>query len=187
MFDLVKKSILTFGYFSNEELQQIFGRMKMITLKKDAYLVLRGQHCEEFYFIHSGHFRHYNILEDGTEAILNLYVEEDWVFDYKSVIFRQTSENYIQATDDAVVLELSAQDFHELIKISDSFFRVGGIFQQVIQNHDYQHNRLSPEEKYVLLLKSKPQIIQKFPLKYIASYLGITPETLSRVRRKIIS
>jgi hypothetical protein len=67
------------------------------------------------------------------------------------------------------------------------FFRIGRIFEQAIQNQDYQHTRISPEEKYALLLKTKPQVIQRFPLKHIASYLGVTPETLSRVRRKMIS
>jgi hypothetical protein len=58
------------------------------------------------------------------------------------------------------------------------------IFEQAILNRDYQNNRLSPEEKYAMLLSTKPQIIQSFPLKQIASYLCMTPETLSRIRRK---
>ena len=69
----------------------------------------------------------------------------------------------------------------------DNFFRLGKLMEQAVQNQDFQNNRLAPEEKYELLLASKPMVFQKFPLKHIASYLGITPETLSRIRRKFIS
>ena len=100
---------------------------------------------------------------------------------------QKPSETVVRATEVSEVFKLSGYDFHELVKISDSFFRMGRIFEQALQNQDYQHNRMTPEEKYALLIASKPQIIQIFPLKYIASYLGMTPETLSRVRRKIIS
>jgi hypothetical protein len=85
------------------------------------------------------------------------------------------------------VFGLSVWDFHELVKVSDMFFRMGRILEQAIQNTDFQHNRLSPEEKYELLLASKPELLQQFPLKHIASFLGMTPETLSRIRKKISS
>jgi len=187
MFDTVKESLLRFGNFSGEELSEITNRLKILYIKKDGCLIREKQVCREFYFINRGCFRHYAVLENGAEAILNLFVEKDWMFDYKSLMSQKPSEAVIQATEDSEVFELSGWDFHELVKMSDTFFRVGQIFQQAIQNQDYQNNRISPEEKYELLLASKPQIIQKFPLKYIASYLGIAPETLSRVRRKLIS
>lgn len=187
MFDSVKKSISGFGNFSEKELEEITSRLKVMHLKKDACLVKEGRTCREFYFINRGSFKQYMILDNGTEAIQNLYTEHEWLFEYKSLTSQKPAETIIQATEDSEVFELHGSDFHELVKISDAFFRVGIIFQQAIQNQDYQSNRMSPEEKYALLLSKKPTIIQKFPLKYIASYLGMTPETLSRIRRKMIS
>lgn len=187
MFDNVKKSLLKFANFSDEELSVITNRLKVLHIKRDTFLIKEGQICSHFYFIESGSFKHYIVTENGDEAILNLFLENDWMFDYKSLIAQKPSDSFIQAMDDSEVLELSLWDMHELVKQSDSFFRVGHIFEVAVHNQDYQNNKTSPEEKYALLLASKPQIIQRFPLKYIASYLGIAPETLSRIRRKLIS
>ena len=187
MFENVTRSIQSFGNLSNDNIQQIISRLKIINIAKEQRLVNEGQICREFYFIDRGSFRHYTIMETGIEAILNLYIEQDWMFDYYSFIGQKPAESIIEANEDSRVFELGAHDFHQLVKASDVFFRMGTIFQQAIQNQDYQNNRLTPEEKYKLLLARKPGIIRKFPLKYIASYMGMTPETLSRIRRKMIS
>ncbi|HYF31249.1 MAG TPA: Crp/Fnr family transcriptional regulator [Chitinophagaceae bacterium] len=187
MFDLVKKSIQQFGSFSEKDLMEVVNRLRTMQLRKDAVLIPEGHVCREFYFVNKGCFRQYTITDEGTEATLNLYVEEDWMFDYKSFISQRPTDAVMQAAEDSEVLRLDAHDFHDLVKISDGFFRIGVIFQQAIQNQDYQNNRVTPEEKYSLLLARKPRIVQKFPLKHVASYLGMTPETLSRIRRKIIS
>jgi CRP-like cAMP-binding protein len=187
MFERVKQSLLSFSSFSPDELNTVVERLKTIPLKKDDFLVTEGHVCREFYFVNKGCFRHYTITDTGLDATINLYIEDEWVFDYKSFIMQRPSENMIQAVEESEVFMLTGYDFHELVKLSDMFFRIGRIFEQAIQNQDYQHTRISPEEKYALLLKTKPQVIQRFPLKHIASYLGVTPETLSRVRRKMIS
>ncbi|HMC87507.1 MAG TPA: cyclic nucleotide-binding domain-containing protein [Chitinophagaceae bacterium] len=187
MFEAVIASIKTYGNFSTKDLDEITGRLKVLALKKNNVVIKEGDTCRQFYFINHGSLRQYMIQDDGTEAILNLYVDHDWAFDYKSFMTQQPAAAILLAAEDTELFELNALDFHELVKISDGFFRLGKIFEQAIINLDYQNNRITPEEKYQLLLKKKPAILQKFALKWIASYLGMAPETLSRIRRRSIS
>ena len=187
MFQHVTTSILSFASFSEEQVSSILPRLKVLTLKKEDCLIKEGQLCQSFYFINQGSFRHYTIQENGEEATLNLFIKNEWLFEYKSFIRQLPSENIIQATADSEVLGLSARDFHELVKISDIFFRLGRILETAVSNQDFQHNRLTPEQKYERLLSTRPELLHYFPLKHIASYMGMTPETLSRIRKKISS
>lgn len=187
MFERVKISIRSFGDFSEEEVAAVVGRLKVVPVSKGDFLIREGQVNRDFYFVNSGCFRHYSILDDGSESTLNLHVEGDWFVDPKSFLALKPMDAIIQAVEDSEAYTLSLWDFHELVKPPDGFFRVGHIFERATQIQDYQHSRNSPEEKYALLLASRPEVLLKFPLKHIASYLGMTLETLSWVRRKVIS
>ncbi|MHA4843832.1 Crp/Fnr family transcriptional regulator [Flavitalea antarctica] len=187
MFENFTTALARFGSFSPEQLALLTDRLKVVNLDKDECLIKEGQVCQSFYFINKGSFRHYLVQDDGIEATVNLYITNDWVLEYKSFMSQQPSASIIRAASDSEVFGLSVWDFHELARISDAFFRIGRILEQAIQNQDYQHNRLTPEQKYDRLLATNPGLLHHFPLKTIASYLGMTPETLSRVRKKISS
>lgn len=183
----IKLALQGVSNFSEKEMLEIISRFKPLSLKRGASLLQEGETCRNLFFVCQGCFRQYQLAENGEEVIINLFTDNDWVIEYKSFTSQSPARTTIEAIADSEVLVMSLNDIHGLIALSQSFLRLGRILQGALQNQDYQHNKLSPEEKYKLLLSTKPQIIQKFPLKQIASYLGITPETLSRVRRKIIS
>ena len=172
--------------FSESDLDILTHHLKPLLIHKDDCLVKEGKICQSFYFVEHGSFRHYQITDTGEEITQNLYIEKDWLLDYKSFTSQKPSVSIIQAMEDSAVLELSVYDLHKLMKTSDVFFQVARIFQFGLEQKEIGLQNTTPKDRYQFLLTEKPQIIQRFPLKYIASYLGMTPETLSRVRKSLL-
>lgn len=183
MYSQLLESIQTFGNFSQDQLSQITDRIEVRELKRNDYLLKEGTTSQSLYFLSSGSLRHYKDIDGYSELTINLFVEGDWVLDHHSFVGQRPSENYIHAFEDSTVLELAMHTIHDLIGKSPSFFMLGKILENAEPTKE--ESIKSPEEKYRTLLKHSPKIIQRFPLKHIASYLGMTPETLSRVRSKI--
>jgi CRP-like cAMP-binding protein len=187
MLEKIKPALLAYGRFSEEDLLLITNRLTVANYKKQTYFIKEGQVCQEVCFVNKGSFKQYMIGDDGTEIITNLFITGDWMLEYKSFTSQKPSTTIIEATEESELLVLSVHHLHELIKSSDSFFSLARVLELATQNQEYQSTRKTPEEKYAFLLANKPQLIQIFPAKDIASFLGIAPETLSRVRRKLIS
>lgn len=185
MFQNFRKTIQDLGKFSENDLDLLRDHLRTMSLSKDYFLLQEGKICQSIYFINKGSFRHYHVTETGYEITINLFVENDWVLDYKSFTSQKPSTSIIQAAENSDVLELHVHDLHKLIKISDSFFQIARVFQYQIEQQENKTQKISPKEKYADLLTNRPQVIQRFPLKYIASYLNMAPETLSRVRRSM--
>ncbi len=184
MFDKIRKALQQFGRFNEEELTLFTSKIQVKQLHKNDFLLREGEICGAIYFLNSGSQRHFTHTKDGTERTLNLFIENDWVLDYQSFATQKPTKNKIQAFEQCEVFEISIHSLHELIAISQKFLQMGKLLELGLQNTDLYSELASPEEKYLELLTNKPLLVKKFPLKYIASYLKIAPETLSRIRRK---
>ena len=184
MFEKITESIQKVGRFSEQNLADFTDKLHLKTVPKDAVLLQKGQVCNAVYFVKSGSFRQYRINEENDELTLNLFLENDWVFDFESFMQQKPSKNSIAAFEETTVFELSITVLHELIAVSQAFLLLGTLLQVGARDSTYE-TLVSPEAKYRYLMHKKPQLLQKFPLKHIASYLRMTPETLSRVRKKM--
>lgn len=169
------------GHFSGQDLQ-LFDRIAVQRkVNKDEYLLETGAVCKSVFYILSGSFFQYQTgeLED---TVVDLHLEKEWMFNNCSLTGQVPSATAIKAFIKSEVIELRLESLHALIAASNAFLQMGRIFNQ---GHGRTHlfdNDLDPAQKYAYALEAKPGISGIFPVKMIASYLKIAPETLSRVR-----
>lgn len=177
---LAKKILEGVGEFSEADIQFFESRAIQKKFKKDEMLLKKGDTCVSAFYIITG--AAYQFIDDNN--ILDFHIPEDWCLNYSSFIMQQPSKVSIKAYSDVEAVELKINVIHELIEKSSSFFQLGKILEQTVMRLQYYDNESTAEEKHNHLFKTKPQVFQKFPLKMIASYLKLAPETLSRIRAK---
>lgn len=182
MYQPVIDSIQSYASLSEAEIQDFTDRLLLCELKKGDRILEIGEVCQDWSFIVTGSFRAYYLDEDLNEITTNLFLENSWMLNHASFTGQKPAKSKLEAFEDSTVLSINIEDLHLLIGKSPAYFGLGKILET---KHESDHPKASPEEKYQKLISAKPKLIQKFPLKYIASYLGMTPETLSRVRNRI--
>lgn len=172
------------GSFSTSERMLLEEEVQFKKLDKDEILLGQGDVCSSLCFCIEGALYQYKVDSELDKNIIDLNVPGDWVINHKSFAFRKPSECIIQAYAESTIFVLSIESIHKLIAKSQSFFQMGKILEASTSRIDFFDDQYTPDEKYQYVLQNKAELIQKFPQKLIASYLKITPETLSRVRHR---
>jgi len=175
-----KKILESIGNFSSDDISLFESKCSVKHFSKNDILLKYGEFCNSLFYVVSG-FSYQFSCKDVDEVIHELYIEDDWCFDYLSFVTKKPSQTIIKAYSDLVILEISVASLHELILQSPSFFQLGSLLA-IKFNNDFIESKFTALERYNHLFSSKPQLFQSFPLKMIASYLKISPETLSRIR-----
>lgn len=158
-------------------------------VKKEEYLLRKGEHCKHTFFVEKGLLRQYSIDEKGKEHILSFAPENWFVTDRESTYFNQPSAYFIQALEDSQVM-LIDENFVQLL--SKKIPNFTDFNNKLLHNHiRHLQNRINlllsadAENRYLEFIKMYPDILLRVPQTMVASYLGITPESLSRVRREL--
>ncbi len=184
-------SILQHFGISNQEQQQYFLNVcKTKEIKKGAYLVREGQTCRYLYFLHRGAVSLF-LLKDGTEYVKDFSLDNKFVTSFTSFNTQTPSKVNLRAEQDCVV---SYWDFDtvQMLKTTDLEWATFGrkVAESLFIRKEKREISLlmdSAEVRYQNLLLENPLITQVFPQYLIASYLGIRPQSLSRIRSKIAS
>lgn len=181
MFDSLINSVQGYGTFSDEQISLFLSKIKERPISKGELILDQGETCQELSFVVKGSFREYYRNDNLDDVIVNLFIPNDWMLNHSSFTSQKPSSNKIEAFDESEVFTINMHDLHDLIGKHPSFFALG----KILETAHFSASHKNPKERYLLLLNHRPDIIKKFPLKYIASYLEMTPETLSRVRNRI--
>ena len=169
-----------------ENIQTLFKDLsKEKILKKGDYLISEGEIERNLYFIKEGAVKAFYLTE-FEEHIVRLGYNGSILNSLSSFITEQPSELYIEAIKQTTILMLSKQEFYNYVYRDEFTFREYNKFLEILitQQIDRELDLLvsSPSERLERVLRRSPQLFQYIPLKYIASYLRMTPETISRIR-----
>jgi CRP-like cAMP-binding protein len=158
-------------------------------LRKKQYLLQEGEVAKTVAFVEKGAMRLYRVTEDGSEHTVQFALEGSFITDLYSFLTSEPSAYCIDAIEDSELVLITRQASDELRRISTKYQEL--IFQATSEAYVQLEHRitstisLSLEERYQELTEQYPDIILRVPQHMIASYMGLTPETLSRVRKRM--
>ena len=186
MFGEVANALKTTGCYTDGEIELFQREVKMRTLEKGEVLLHEGAIETSVYFLVEGAM--YQCIPDREEncKIVAMHLANEWLLNADSFISQRPSNRKIVAFSQSAFLALPIASVHHLMRKSVSFLQLNSVLTGQCSNADFLNHGLSPIEKYQYITKHRPDLLQKFPLKMIASYLNISPETLSRVRNKLV-
>lgn len=175
--------------FTKNELDIISNKLKKITLQKRAFLLEAGQEVYNIYYIHDGCLRTYFLDSFGKEHTLQFAIKGWWISDYIALFGKTKSVSNIECLKEATLYKVSKNDFDkvsaEIPKIAHFHIRNLESAFAAFQKRILENLTLSAKDRYLNFVNSYPNIEQNVKNYHIASYLGITTESLSRIRKEI--
>jgi CRP/FNR family transcriptional regulator, anaerobic regulatory protein len=165
-------------------------QLKQRKIAKDEYLFSEGDICQFAGFILTGCFRLFFIKHD-KEITLDFFTENRPIADYESYFHKRPTPFYFQAIEPSELLILNPSCLEVLFESSHNGQRLQRIFVETlffrIRDKLLSLYADDPETRYIALLQTEPELVQRVPQYHLASYLGIEPESLSRLKRRVLS
>lgn len=169
-------------------IQDILSSITKLSLPKRTILLKPGQICDNFYFIDKGLARQFYINE-GKEYTTDIFIDGEFLVEFASFTFRNPSFQSIELLEDTVLYSMSYEDLQRLYSTYPIMERIGRLIAEhhyrSLSAHTYMLKFSTTAERYEQLFEKKIEIIRRAPLGVIASYLGMSIENLSRIRRKV--
>lgn len=176
---------------SASDMEKVLSSFTRVEFRKHDFLFKEGQILNHYYFLETGFIRSFIYDYDGNEVTTKFYSEPEIVIDWTSFMLRTPTQENFQANTDCVCWSLEFNVFQELFNSIEGFRESGrarfanSYFE--LKKHHLSIISLSAKERYLSLIEEHPEIIHNASLKHIATYLGITDTSLSRIRKEIAS
>ncbi len=187
MYDNLLKYCSKFIQFKALDIEAIQFNFKPILIKRNDFLLKEGNMCDFIAFVNSGVVRHYH-LKDGKEITCDITLHNNFITDFKSLIQNIPSNYYFQVLKDAELFVISKSDLYRLYAENRNIESFGRIMAEHVAQRtiDIAMSLSSekPEARVEKLIKQRPDLFQEVPQRYLANLLGISPESLSRIRAR---
>ena len=176
-------------WFTDSELNDILSHFNTLEIKRKEHILHEGEICKRVAYVEQGCFRNYSVDNNLHEIVTHFGFEDWWLADLHSFENQTPTVYNIQAVEDSIIDVINRNDFFNLMELYPKF--KDGHIQLVRKSHAAMMNRLqeirfkSVEERYLDLIQRQPQTLQRVPQQYIAAYLGVEPQSLSRLRKRI--
>ncbi|NVN95072.1 MAG: Crp/Fnr family transcriptional regulator [Bacteroidetes bacterium] len=174
---------------NNEEFSVFSAALVSKKIKKNDFFLKEGEICDYIGFVNYGVLIYFKTNDKGDEITTDFAFEGDWVNNNQSRLNNMPSKINIKAIEDSEVFVIKQKDLCDLYLMIPKIERLGRILMEAaylkIAEQSIELQVLSAKERYENLLKKYPQVFQKVQLYHIANYLGITPKSLSRIRKEI--
>jgi CRP/FNR family transcriptional regulator, anaerobic regulatory protein len=189
MTSKIIQSIKSIASLNEAEEKAFLSILDVKLFKKKEFLLQEGKICNKITFVNNGIMRlFYNV--EGVENTIQFFFGDSWYTDYASFLTGKPTIENLQALEESEVVQVKKEDLYKLYDSMPIFEKVGRIFAENAYLSISQLNQMKtneePEVRYINLLKTRPELVQQIPQHYIASYLGVKPETLSRIRKRIL-
>lgn len=170
-----------------DDLKNVVSLFRITSLKKGEYFVKSGRYCDKLSFVQSGLLR---IFASAGEKDVTQWISTKGYFvtDLSSLIFQTTARWNIQALTDCDLYTIDKGSYENIIKVVPNWHELEKLFIArcflILEDRIFSHLSMSAEQRYNLLFANNPELFNQVPLQYLASMLGMTPETFSRIRSK---
>lgn len=158
-------------------------------LNKKDFLLKQGKVCEGIYFLSEGLLRTFYLNKDGKEINTAFYFKNNFLREIESLTYNTPTQKNIEALEDCTVFYIDKTKLINLYEESDFFQKLGRMILERLTISEQKYSSLltayAPKERYLYILEHNPEFIERVPLQYLASYLGISRESLSRIRKRI--
>ena len=187
MKEQVKKYFDRYVSFEPDEFDQFYSCLTPKTFRKKEYLLQEGEICKHSFFITQGLTRSFYLDEKGSEQILQFGIENWWISNTESFVKEVPSHLFIQALEDTSVLMIARPELERLYlqipKLERLFRMITENMLIALQRRDGYFMKMNSKKRYENIVRSFPDFVQRVPQYMIASYLEITPEYLSELRK----
>lgn len=175
---------------SPAEQKAITDSMLVKRYKKDEYILKEGQSNRDTFLVLEGLVRQYK-MSDNNDVTINFYSNEQWIISLSDFEESPIAQHNLLCMEDTVVVVGNEARAQGLFKQFPGFEKISRQIMETVfrEQQNFMNTFLTdkPEQRYLKLLKSRPDIFQKVPQYHIATYIGVKPESLSRIRKKISS